>query len=104
MESKAKKKRKWSEEPKGKTGIKTQTSQGMDLRVRGGGRVSWDKVRKWHGHIYTTKHKIDSQYEAAAQPREISLMLCDHLEWWDREGGREGGARGKRYGDMYMYN
>ena len=23
-------------------------------------------------------------------------MLCDHLEGWDREGGREGDARGKR--------
>ena len=28
--------------------------------TRGGGRVSWDKVREWHGHIYTTKCKIDS--------------------------------------------
>ena len=27
-------------------------------------------------------------------------MLCDHLEGWDREGGREGDARGKRYGDI----
>ena len=24
-------------------------------------------------------------------------MLCDHLEGWDREGGREGDGRGKRY-------
>ena len=23
-------------------------------------RVSWDKVREWHGLIYTTKCKIDS--------------------------------------------
>ena len=23
-------------------------------------RVSWDKVREWHGHIHTTKRKIDS--------------------------------------------
>ena len=30
------------------------------LKIRGGGRVSWDKVREWHGHIYTTKCKIDS--------------------------------------------
>ena len=28
--------------------------------LRGGGRVSWDEVREWHGHIYTTKRKIDS--------------------------------------------
>ena len=27
-------------------------------------------------------------------------MLCDQLEGWDREGGREGDARGKRYGDI----
>ena len=27
-------------------------------------------------------------------------MLCDHLEGWDRDGGREGDARGKRYGDI----
>ena len=30
-------------------------------------------------------------------------MLCDHLEGWDREGGREGDARGKRYGDICIY-
>ena len=27
-------------------------------------------------------------------------MLCDHLEGWDREGGRERDARGRRYGDI----
>ena len=48
-----------SEEPSGRTAIKTQT-QRMDLRTRGGGRVSWDEVREWHGHIYTTKCKTDS--------------------------------------------
>ena len=57
MESKRKKK--WSAEPRGRTGIKTQT-QRMDLRTRGRGSVSWDMVREWHGHIYTTKYKIDS--------------------------------------------
>ena len=30
------------------------------LRTRGGGRVSWDEVREWNGHIYTAKCKIDS--------------------------------------------
>ena len=48
-----------SKEPRGRTGIKMQT-QRMDLRARGRGRVSWDKVREWHGLIYTTKCKIDS--------------------------------------------
>ena len=48
------------EEPRGKMGIKIQTYLRMDLRTRGDGRVSWDKVREWHGHIYTTKCKIAS--------------------------------------------
>ena len=29
-------------------------------------------------------------------------MLCDHLEGWDWEGGREADARGKRYGDIFI--
>ena len=57
MESK--KKKKDSEGPRGRTGIKTQTWR-MDLRTRGWGRVSWDEVRECHGLIYTTKCKIDS--------------------------------------------
>ena len=56
MESK---KKRGSEEPRSKTEIKMQTYR-MDLRTQGGGRVSWDKVREWHGHTYTTKCKIDS--------------------------------------------
>ena len=27
-------------------------------------------------------------------------VLCDHLEGWNREGEREGDARGKRYGNI----
>ena len=98
MESKGEKK--GHEEPSGKMGIKTQTYQRMDLGIWGGGRVRCDSVREWHGHIYTTKYKIDSQWEAVAQHREVSSMLCDHLEGWDRDGGREGDARGKRYGNI----
>ena len=30
------------------------------LEDTGGGRVSWDEVREWHGLIYTTKCKIAS--------------------------------------------
>ena len=29
-----------------------------------------------------------------------SSVLCDQLEVWDSEGGREGDTRGKRYGDI----
>ena len=46
-----------SEEPRGRTGIKTQTENGLEDMRRG--RVSGDEVREWHGHIYTTKCKID---------------------------------------------
>ena len=59
MESK-KKKKKGHEEPRGQMGIKTQTYQRMDLRTWGRVRVSWDKVREWHVHIYTTERKTDS--------------------------------------------
>ena len=58
-------KKKGSEVPRGRTGIKTQTWR-MDLRTRGGVSVSWDEVRECHGHIYITKCKIDSLWEAAA--------------------------------------
>ena len=83
-----KKKKKAYEVPRGSTGIKMQT-QRVDLRTQGRERVSWDKVREWHGLIYTTKCKVDSQWEATAQHREISSVLCDHLEGWDREVRRE---------------
>ena len=53
------KKKKGSEEPRGRTGIKKKDAdERMDLRTQG--RGSWDKLREWHGHIYTTKCKIDS--------------------------------------------
>ena len=48
-----------SDGPRGRNGIKMHT-QTVDLRTQGEGRVSWDEVREWHGHIYTTKCKIDS--------------------------------------------
>ena len=59
------------------------------MRTQGWGRVSWGKVREWHGHIYSTKCRMDGWCEAAAWNGEISLVLCDHLEGWDREGRRE---------------
>ena len=39
---------------------KMDNLEAMDLRIWGGGRVSWDKVGEWHGHIHTTKRKIAS--------------------------------------------
>ena len=59
-----------------------------------------DRGREWHGHIYTTKCEMDGWWEAATLHRGISSVLCDHLEGWEGEGGREGDARGKRYGNI----
>ena len=50
-------KKKVSEEPMGRIGIKTQMYR-IDLRTQGGGSVSCDEVREWQGHIYTIKCKI----------------------------------------------
>ena len=98
------KKKNGHEEPRGKTGIKTQTYWRVALRTQGGGRVSWDEVRDWHGHIYTTKCKIASGKQSHSTGRSAPCFVT-HLEGWDREGGRDGGARGKSYGGyMYMYN
>ena len=68
------------------------------MRTQGGGMVSWDEVREWYGHTYTTKYKIGSWWEAAAQHREISSVLCVHLGG-DREDGRET----QEEGDMGIY-
>ena len=56
-------------------------------------------MRKWHGHTYTIKCKIHSQWEAAAEHREISSVLRDDLEGWDSEGGREA----QEGGDVGIY-
>ena len=47
--------------------------------------------------MYTTKCKIDSWWEAAAQHREISSVLCDHLAGW------EGDTKGRGYGDICIH-
>ena len=50
-----------------------------------------------HTHTHTHTHTL--------KPRQDSLSKIDHLEGWDREGGGEGDARGKRNGNiLYMYN
>ena len=55
-----------------------------------GGRRGWDKWREYHGNIYTTICKRDSQWQFAIHLRELKLVLCDILNGWDRVGsGRE---------------
>ena len=66
----------------------------------GGGRRGWDVWREWHGIIYITIYKIDSQWEFAVCLRDLKQGLCINLEGYD--GGRwEGGSRGR--GHMYTY-
>ena len=50
-------------------------------------------------NIYTNKCKMVSQWEAAAQHREIISMLCKYLEGWDSVGAREA----QEGGDMVIY-
>ena len=51
------------------------------------------------GRIYTVTCKRDSQWEAAVQHREFSLVVCDDLEGWD--WGSEGKVQ--EGGDGYIY-
>ena len=61
---------------------------------RGKGKLG---LREWHGHIYTTKCKTASGKQPHSTGR--SALLCDHLEGWDRKGGRET----QEGGDMGIY-
>ena len=98
MESK---KKKSSEETRGRTGIKTQTYR-MDLRTCRGGSVSWDEVRVWHGHIYTTKCKIAS----GKQPHSTERSAQCFVTTWRGGIGRVGGRRKREeiWGYRYMYS
>ena len=58
----------------GRTEIKVQKYR-MDLRTRGGGWVSWDEVREWHGHIYTTKCKIASGKQLHSTGRSARCFM-----------------------------
>ena len=66
MESKKRKKKKKVRRTYGQDGNTDADLLENGLEDTGSGRVSWDEVREWHGHIYTTKCKIDSEWEAAA--------------------------------------
>ena len=72
MESK--KKKNGYEELRVRAGIKMQTLR-MDLRTQGGGRVSWDEVREWHGLMYTTKCKIGSGKQPQSTGRSAQCFV-----------------------------
>ena len=69
----------------------------MDLRTRGGGRVSWDEVKEWHGHIYTTKCKTAGGKQPMTEGEELGA-LCPPRGVG--QGGWKGDSRGRRYEDI----
>ena len=69
------------------------------LEDMGGGRVSWDKVREWHGHIYTTKRKIAS----GTQPHSTGRSAQCFVTTWRGGMGRVGGREMQEGRDMGTY-
>ena len=68
----------------------------MDLRIWGGGGVRCDRVRECHGHIYTTKCKIDS----GKQPHSTGRSAQCFVTAWGDGMGRVGGREMREGGDM----
>ena len=55
----------------------------------------------WHGNIYTTICKIDSQWEFAIWLRELRLGLFDNLQGLDGVGGGKDAQEGEEY--IYLW-
>ena len=92
------------DKPRGRMGIKTQTYQRIDLRTRGGGRVSWDKVREWHGHIYTTKLIASGKLIASRKQPHSTGRSAQCFVTTQRGGiGRVGGREMQEERDMGIY-
>ena len=70
----------------------------MDLRTSGGGRVSWDEVSGMDLYTLPNVKQIASGKQLHSTGRSAQCF-CDHLEGWDREGGRET----QEGGDMGIY-
>ena len=71
---------------------------GSGLEDMGRGKGGLGRSGGWHGHVYTAKCRMDGWWEAATWHREISSVLCAHLEGW----GGEGGGKAWEGGDMGM--
>ena len=71
----------------------------MDLRIGGGGGVRCDKVREWHGHIYTTKCKIAS----GKQPHSTGRSARCFVTAWKGGMGKGGGGEMQEGGDVGTY-
>ena len=80
-------KKKGYEEPRGRTGIKTQT-QRMDLRTWGGGRESWDKVRERN----------------TERQREKGKGRMEKRQKKEGEGEKEGGREERRMKEDINFN
>ena len=54
------------------------------------GRRRWGARREEHGNTHITTRKTESPWEFAVWSRELSPVLCDNLEGWERVGcGKE---------------
>ena len=73
----------------------------MDLRTWGGGWVSWDEVREWHGHIYTTKCKTASGKQPHSTGRSAPCSEMTERGGIGRMGGRL--KREGMWGHVYAY-
>ena len=69
------------------------------MRIWGGGRVSCDKVREWHGRIYTTKRKIAS----GKQPHSTGRSAPCFVTAWRGRIGRMGGREMQEGREMGTY-
>ena len=63
--------------------------------------VSWDKVREWHGHIYTTKCKmIASGKQPHGTGRSARFFVTTERGGLMRAGGR---CKREGYGDICIH-
>ena len=74
----------------------------MGLRTWGGGRVSWDEVREWRGHIYTLPNvkQIASGKQPHSTGRSARWFAIPREVGW---GVWEGGSWGRGCGDVCVH-
>ena len=73
-------------------------------QTRGGGSVSLDEVREWHGHIYTLPNV--KQIASGKQPHGTGRFAWCFVSTKRGGIGRVGGRRKteEKWGYMYMYS
>ena len=77
--------------------MEERISELEDRKFRNDSSIRGDRMREWHGHIYTTKRKIASGKQPHSTGRSAQCFVTTQR---GGIGGWEGEARGKRYGDI----